>query len=194
MAEQIASIASSAVRKVDKRGFYAALRFGDAVMCQGNYKISKAIERETNSCLSHILVAQLPPRASCWLTAESTEDKGVHVGLMSDYVDKYDGDLVIVRRAGLTEDDRYAMMNAFYGVLECAYNTTEELTTVLHRLTHVLPIAQPKKEFYCTQLWKHMCAATSVPCGAGADGVNYTPEDAWRDPLMEPIAALCKVR
>jgi hypothetical protein len=192
MAAHIQSIASSSIPKVTKQGFYAALRFGDAVMCQGNYGISKLIERQTGSCLSHILMAWLPARSSQWLTAESTQDKGVHVGLMSDYVDKYNGDIAIVRRAGLNDADHYAMLNRFYSVLECAYNSSEEVTTVLHKLMRVIPIAQPKRQLYCSQLWKFMCEETTTACGVGADGVNYTPEDAWLDGAMQPVAAYCK--
>jgi hypothetical protein len=193
MADRISSIASSPILKVDRLGFYRMLQPGDAVFCQGNYAVSKAIERATGSCLSHILMAWLPGDfAEQWLTAESTADKGVHVGLLTDYVDRYDGDLVIARLQGVTPSTVRVMLNNFFGVLECAYNAVEEVETVAHRLARWFPVAQPRRELYCSQLWKYMRAGTLMPCGAGADGVNYTPEDAWRDAKMLPIAALCK--
>lgn len=192
MAQHIQTIASSSIPKGSKADFYAAIQFGDIIFCQGNYDISKAIQVATRSCLSHVLVSWLPPNADCWLTAESTADKGVHVGLISDYVDKYNGDIVICRATGLTDVDHYKMMNQFYSVLECAYNATEEVSTLMHKLTMVLPIVQPKKEYYCSQLVKFMRQPTVAPCGVGIDGVNYTPEDAWLDSAIYPVLAYCK--
>lgn len=192
MALHIASLKDSDIPKVDKAGFYAALQFGDFIFCSGRYEISKAIEDETSSCLSHVLMSWLPSFANVWLTAEATLDKGVHVGLISDYVDKYKGDICIARCVDLSNEDKYAMLNAFYSVLEEGYNTVEEATTLGHKLCSVIPIVQPKKELYCSQLVKYLRSVTSLPCGAGLDRVNYTPEDAWLDVKIDAVAAYIK--
>jgi hypothetical protein len=43
--------------------------------------------------------------------AEATIDRGVHVGILADYVDNYDGDVVLARR-DIPESEILAEVNA----------------------------------------------------------------------------------
>lgn len=189
MAIHINSVAGSDIRKVDKQGFYHELEWGDLIFCCGMEPVSKGIEQVTHSPFSHVLMAWLPSRATQWLTLESTFNKGVHVGKLSDYVDTYDGDLVMARRPALTASEKMAALNAGFNVLEDAYDWQQEVTIAGHKLIHALPIDKPKNEYYCSGLQYFMSLATPYPLQR--PGPNYpTPEDLWTDPTVTPICAM----
>jgi hypothetical protein len=191
MAIHIDSVKSSGIRQVSKLDFYEQLEWGDLIFCCGRAAISKEIEAITRSPFSHVLMAWLPDGAAQWLTLESTFHRGVHVGKLSDYVDAYDGDLVMARRQVLTAAERMSALNVGLSVLEDPYAWKQEVTIVAHRLIHALPIERPQKEFYCSGLQYFMSLATPYPLRR--PGTNYpTPEDLWIDPTVVPICALEK--
>ena len=159
------------------------------IFCCGRAAISKEIETITISPFSHVLMAWLPGGATQWLTLESTFHRGVHVGKLSDYVDAYDGDLVMARRQVLTAAEKMSALNVGLSVLEDAYDWQQEVSIAAHRLIHALPIDRPQKEFYCSGLQYFMSLATPHPLRR--PGANYpTPEDLWIDPTVIPICAL----
>ncbi|MGO8719328.1 MAG: hypothetical protein ACLQMO_08940 [Acidobacteriaceae bacterium] len=189
MATHISSVASSDIRQVDKEGFYHELEWGDLVFCCGQEAISKGIEQITHSPFSHVLMAWLPAEATQWLTLESTFHNGVHIGKLSDYVDAYDGDLVMARRVMLTAAEKMAALNAGFNVLDDAYDWQQEVSIAAHKLIHALPIDKPKKEYYCSGLQYFMSLATPYPLQR--PGPNYpTPEDLWTDPTVTPVCAI----
>jgi len=189
MAIHIDSVESSDIRLVDKLDFYEQLQWGDLIFCCGQQAISRKIETITESPFSHVLMAWLPEGATQWLTLESTFRRGVHVGKLSDYVDAYDGDLVMARRQVLTASEKMSALNVGLNVLEDAYDWQQEVSIVAHRLIHALPIERPEKEFYCSGLQYFMSLATSYPLRR--PGQNYpTPEDLWTDPTVIPICAM----
>ncbi len=189
MAIHIDNVKDSNIRKVDKLEFYEQLEWGDLIFCSGREAISKDIEVITHSPFSHVLMAWLPGGATQWLTLESTFHRGVHVGKLSDYVDAYDGDLVITRRPVLTTAEKMSALNVGLSVLEDAYDWRQEVSIAAHSLVHALPIERPQKEYYCSGLQYFMSLATSHPLRR--PGANYpTPEDLWMDPTVIPICAL----
>jgi hypothetical protein len=189
VAIHIDNVESSSIRQVDKFEFYKQLKWGDLIFCCGQAGISKGIEAITRSPFSHVLMAWLPGGATQWLTLESTFDRGVHVGRLSDYVDGYDGDLVMTRRQVLTAAEKMSALNAGLGVLEDGYDWKQEVSITAHRLVHALPIERSQKEFYCSGLQYFMSLATPYPLRRPE--ANYpTPEDLWTDPTVIPICAL----
>ena len=189
MAIHIDNVESSGIRQVDKADFYEQLEWGDLIFCCGQEQISKDIEAITCSPFSHVLMAWLPDGATQWLTLESTFHRGVHVGKLSDYVDAYDGDLVMARRQVLTDGEKMSALNVGLSVLEDAYDWRQEVSIAAHRLIHAFPIERPQKEFYCSGLQYFMSLATPYPLRR--PGANYpTPEDLWIDATVIPICAL----
>jgi hypothetical protein len=191
MAAHITSIRTSGIRAVTKAEFYSELSFGDMVLCQGKYVESEAIEQATNSPFSHILMVWLPAGATQWLTIESTASKGVHIGLLSDYIDSYDGDLLLVRRPILADADKLAALNAGFALLDDAYDWQQEVTTAAHKLLRLLPIDKPAHELYCSGLMYAMALATPHPLQMPGPCLP-TPEDNYTDPTVEPVCALLK--
>lgn len=189
MATHIDDVDGSGIEPVGKSSFYQKLQWGDLVFCCGQEPMSKEIERITRSPFSHVLMAWLPGAATQWLTLEATFNRGVHVGKLSDYVDSYDGDLVMARRPALTSSDKTAALNAGFSVLEDAYDWRQEVSIAAHKLIHALPIEIPRREYYCSGLQYFMSLATTYPLRR--PGLNYpTPEDLWVDPTVTPVCAM----
>lgn len=191
MAEHISSIAQSKLVQVTKDELYAQIRPGDLVFCSGRATISNTIERVTYSPFSHVLMAWVPgPWTKQWLTLEATIDRGVHVGVLADYVDNYDGDLALARRT-LSEAEILAEVNAGLALVDDKYDWAQEVSIVGHKLIHKLPVLHPKSELYCSGLQYVMSLASSKPLQRPAE--NYpTPEDNWTDPSVMPVCALLK--
>lgn len=189
MAIHIDNVKSSDIRQVDKIRFYEQLEWGDLIFCCGHALISEEIEAITNSPFSHVLMAWLPAGATEWLTLEATFHRGVHVGRLSEYVDGYDGELVMTRRPVLKSAEKTSALNVGLSLLGEAYDWQQEVSIAAHRLVHALPIDKPGKAFYCSGLQYFMSLATPYPLRR--PGANYpTPEDLWIDATVIPICAL----
>lgn len=197
MAKHIDSIATSGIERVNKGEFYQRIRPGDLLFCWGRADISKVIRKLTGGP-SHVLMAWLPGNwASQWLTMESTIDRGVHVGRLADYVDSYDGDLVLARRPVLTQLDIYNELNRGFTLLDDGYDWQQEVSIAARKLilngklAKALPLLQPKNELYCSGLQYAMSLATKHPLQRPL--ASYpTPEDNWTDPTVEPVCALLR--
>jgi hypothetical protein len=189
LADHINSIAGVGIPKVDKDSFYAELRWGDMLFCSGREPVSKTIEDVTDSPFSHVLFAWLPSHAGQWLTLEATLARGVHVGKLSDYVDGYDGDLVLARRPAVTDTEKFAELNAGFSVLEDAYDWQQEVSVVAHKLIRALPVVKPKGEYYCSGLMWLMSLASNWPLQMPGPELP-TPEDNWTDPSVVPVCAM----
>lgn len=190
MATHIDSVGGSTIPKVSKDAFVAQVRQGDLVFCSGQAKVSKGIEGLTGSPFSHVLMVWRPWVSSPWLTLESTDDKGVHVGMFSDYVDKYDGDLVLTRRDALTQSQIVTQLNAGFALLDDSYDYAEEASIAARKLLKFLPDIKPAKELYCSGL-QQAIAAYTIPFKTYDSDWN-TPEQDYIDPSVTVLAALLK--
>lgn len=189
MAQHIDSIATCSLPKVTRSQFYKELRGGDLIFCSGRETISRGIELVTASPFSHVLMIWTIDGGKQWLTLESTIAKGVHVGLLADYVDGYNGDLVLARRTSLSYDAIVAQLNKGFEVLDDTYDWQQEVSIVARKLLSFLPVQQPKHEFYCSGLQYFMSLASGTPLQK--PGANYpTPEDNFTDPSVEALYVL----
>jgi len=189
LAIHISSVVASGIPKVSKDDFYNLLMGGDLVFCSGREEVSIGIERMTDSPFSHVLMAWLPAHANQWLTIEATMNRGVHVGKLSDYVDGYDGDLVLARRPILTDDEKIAELNAGLTVLEDSYDWQQEVSIVAHKLIAAVPVIHPDNKYYCTGLMYLMSLASGHPLQKPGPNLP-TPEDNWTDATVLPVCAM----
>lgn len=192
MAAHIESIASSGIARVCKGEFYERIRPGDLLFCSGQQAISRAIEGETLSPWSHVLMAWTPgPWAAQWLTLEATFGKGVHVGLLADYVDRYNGDIVLARRPVLALPMIEAELARGFSLLDDSYDWQQEVSVAARKLVKSLPLLQPRQELYCSGLQYAMSLAAPHPLQRPL--ASYpTPEDNWTDPTVEAVCALTR--
>jgi hypothetical protein len=191
MAQPITSLLNSDLPKFSVAEFYSNLRHGDLIFCQGNALISNVIEKETNSPLSHVLMAWLPSATSPWLLIEAVIDKGVHVGLVDDYVQGYNGYICIARRPKLTIDHITASLNAGFALLDSGYNWQTEISIAGSKLLDKIPILNEKREFYCSGLMYAMSLATPYPLQK-PNSYPPTPIQNWLDPTVEAVGVLIK--
>jgi hypothetical protein len=192
MAQHIDSIRTSGIPQVSKADFYTSLVWGDLIFAQGNYAISKGIEQITKSPLSHVLMVWLPFPSSEWLTLESTSDKGVHIGRVTDYVDKYNGDLVLCRRK-LTDEQKYKALKFGFALLDDKYDARQEAKIVAHKLCSLYPVSASKNEFFCSSLMQQLGIYQLAPFKtASIPGEMDTPEDIFTDPSVETVCSLVK--
>jgi hypothetical protein len=190
MAQHIDSVAGSSIPKVSKQAFLAGVKQGDLVFCSGQAALSKGIEDVTKSPFSHVLMVWRPWESSSWLTLESTDDKGVHVGMFSDYVNSYDGDLVLTRRPALTPGQIAAQLNVGFTLLDDTYDYAEEGSIVARKLLKFLPDIKPKKELYCSGL-QQAVALHTIPFKTYDIDWN-TPEQDYIDQSVVALAVLLK--
>jgi len=192
MAKHVQSVRGSGIAAVSRGELYQRIRPGDLVFCSGRAAISSCIEGLTASPWSHVLMAWLAgPWCSQWLTLEATFEKGVHVGLLSDYVDGYDGDLAVARRPALELAMIEAEVNRGLSLLDDGYDWRQEVSIAARKLVAGLPLLKPEKELYCSGLQYAMGLATPYPLQRPAE--NYpTPEDNWTDATVEPVCALIR--
>lgn len=192
MARHIQSVRGSGVAAVSRGELYGRIRPGDLVFCSGRAAISCCIEGLTESPWSHVLMVWLAgPWCSQWLTLEATCEKGVHVGLLGDYVSGYDGDLAVARRPVLSVSAIEAEVNRGLSLLDDGYDWRQEVSIAARRLMTDLPLIEPKKELYCSGLQYAMSLATAYPLQRPAESYP-TPEDNWTDPTVEPVCALVR--
>lgn len=192
MAAHVQSVAGSSIRRVTKAEFYKELRPGDLLFCSGRELISKAIEGLTSSPWSHVLMCWLPGSwASEWLTLEATFQRGVHVGRLADYVERYNGDLLIARRPSVSSLDIYRELNCGLSLVGEGYDWAQEFSIACRKLCPSLPLIEPAKELYCSGLQYVMSLAGSRPLQRPA--ASYpTPEDNWTDPTVEAVCVLAR--
>jgi hypothetical protein len=193
MATHIDSVRGSAIPKVDKATLYSMCKGGDLVFCWGSARISKAIEAVAGGP-SHVLMIWTPWPGAPWMTLEATfpsatESKsGVHLGLFSDYVDGYDGDLVLCRRPGLTQQQILDELNVGFTLLDDNYDWQEEVSIAARKLIPFAPVIKPKNELYCSGL-QEAIAVNTIPFKTYGPDWN-TPEQDFIDPSVETVCAL----
>ena len=192
MAQHIASVASSSIPKVSAAMFWSELRAGDLIFAEGMGRVIDAgIRAETGSCLTHVMAIWLD--GSIWTTLEATIDRGVHCDTFSDYVNNYDGSLVLARRPILTAADLRAQRDSMLDLLDSLYDWQQEAKIVAHKLLPFFPVNATKKEFYCSGLQYIGSLATDHPLqDCMTPGELPTPEDNWTDPTVVPICALTR--
>lgn len=192
MAAHIRSIAESGITTVTKGELYQQIRPGDLLFCSGREAISRAIEDATASPWSHVLMAWMAgPWCQQWLTLEATFSKGVHVGVLADYVDRYDGNLVLASRPALSPEMIQAELDRGLSLLDESYDWQQEVSIAVRKLIKSLPLIEPKNELYCSGLQYAMSLATLYPLQR-ASASYPTPEDNWTDPTVQPVCALIR--
>lgn len=185
MANPIHSIKDSGIPKVSRDDFLLKAKSGDLVFCSGNVWISRKIESETNSIFSHVL--QLNNDNNYWLALESTFEHGTGVARFGDYLYDYPGEIVLTRRPRLTDLEIIAVRQKFYEIIDTPYNWRTEVGMACHNILKVLPVINPKNEYYCSASQWYASQAASPPLQRPSELYLPTPEDNWEDPTVEPI-------
>jgi hypothetical protein len=192
MAAHIRCIEESGIKAVTRGELYQRIRPGDLLFCSGSGAISRTIEDATASPWSHVLMAWLPGSwGSQWLTLEATFARGVHVGLLADYIDGYQEGIALATRHCLSSRMVQSALNRGLSLLDDNYDWQQEVSIAARKLVKSLPLIEPEKELYCSGLQYAMSLATPFPLRRPL--ASYpTPEDNWTDPTVVPVCTLLR--
>jgi uncharacterized protein YycO len=159
------------------------IQSGDLLFCSGNYLVSKAIKKVTNSPWSHVGIIFVAKSIDRVLLLESVEDVGVRLAPLSKYLEDYENGkpydgLITIARPANVDDDLVAQVAKFgLDQLTLPYNK-EEIAEILARVT--LGIGHKTGDGY-------ICSELVYACFKSADYVFHdtdgfvTPEDVWTD-------------
>jgi hypothetical protein len=189
---QAMDFATTLVPKLTKAEFLSSVRQGDALYCWGRERISQIIENISGGP-SHVLTAWQPWPGAPWLTLEATfpdlsreGDSGVHCGLLSDYLNGYDGNLVLTRRPAVSALQVEIEIEEGLKELGLSYNWTTEVSIAARKVLPFLPPIESNKTLYCSGLRQKMCLLTLPYNIHGPDPA--TPEQVYVDPSTLSVA------
>jgi hypothetical protein len=189
MADHVSSVKGSSIPAVSKDQFWASLREGYLLFCSGRAVISQAIEDATRSPWSHI--AMVIRIYGQWCVLEAVYAHGVTITPIWQYIDRYDGDLVLCKRMvdGKDLDQSQAILKGI-ALLGREYATAGLVKEGLHRIFTDLSPEMNSTECYCSGLQWLMSQATISPFPQSPKGGAPTPEDEFTDSTVIPICVL----
>lgn len=192
MAQHIDSVAGSSLPKLVKEEFYASIHGGDLLFCSASDGIGKVIEDETHSPFSHVGMCWTVPWLTEWMFLEAVFPQGVRLSKLADYIDSYDGSLVLARRPALTQAQIETELNAGFYLVGEGYDWLEEVSIAVRKikLFSWLPDMKPPQEKYCSALIQADALKTIPYVSHGKDW--NTPEQIYTDPSVEAVCALLK--
>jgi Permuted papain-like amidase enzyme, YaeF/YiiX, C92 family len=192
VAEHIDSVASSQLPRLAKDEFYSSIHGGDLLFCAALSGIGKLIEGETHSSFSHVGMCWTAPWLTEWMFLEAVFPQGVRLSKLADYIDGYNGDLVLARRPALTQAQIETELNTGFYLVGEAYDWIEEVSIAVRKikLFSWLPDLKPSKEKYCSALIQADALETIPYRVTGPDWA--TPEQIYTDPSVEAVGALLK--
>lgn len=188
MAEHIRQVRGSAIPAVAKDDFWSSLREGYLLFCSGRAAISDAIEDATHSPWSH--VAMVVRIYDQWCVLEAVFGHGVTFTPIWQYIDRYDGDLVLCKRVvnGADVNQGAAILKGIE-LLGRDYAVAGLVKEGLHRIFTALPAEMNDRQCYCSGLQWLMSQSTPYPFPSPKGGAP-APEDEYVDPTVIPVCAL----
>lgn len=191
MAKHIQAVGSELSNLVATRDrFWASLREGLLLFCSGSAKISHAIEGATKSPWSHI--AMVIKIYDQWCVLEAVWPHGVTITPLWQYIDRYEGDLVLCRRLATDgpglglEYDHAKEIRKGIELLGRDYAAVGLVKEGLHRIFTMLPPETNGTACYCSGLQWLMSKDGPYPFSSPSGGAP-SPEDCWLDNTVVPI-------
>ena len=170
------------------------LKSGDLFFTSGNYLVSKAIQRMTDSPWSHVGIMFNLEKINRILLLESVEDMGVRVAPLSIYLRDYEKSKPYKRRAVIA---RYKCLNsdiinslAKYGIDELTrpYDK-DEIAKIVARITLGIGRKERDREYICSELVYECFSSAGIEIEINTKGF-ISPEDIWVDKKVSLITRI----
>jgi uncharacterized protein YycO len=169
------------------------LRSGDLMFASGEYLVSKAIRRFTNSPWSHVGILFYLKNIDRVLLLESVEDMGVRFAPLSKYSEyenkkAYKGIIVLARCKGI---DKNAVQElAKFGIDELTrpYDT-DEIGKIVARIALGMGKKEHDREYICSEL-VYECFAKAGKEFAYDNRGFISPENIWCHPKLEILGRI----
>ncbi|MFZ1829024.1 MAG: YiiX/YebB-like N1pC/P60 family cysteine hydrolase [Candidatus Competibacteraceae bacterium] len=170
------------------------LKSGDLLFTSGDYLISKAIQKMTDSPWSHVGIVFRLDSIDRVLLLESVEDMGVRFAPLSKYLSDYEdgkpykGRAVLARCKDVTLETVKSLSTFGIDELTQPYDK-DEIAKIMARITLGMGKKKRDREYICSELVYECFARAGKEFAFNRKGF-ISPEDIWIDEklsLMERI-------
>ncbi|MFS9416867.1 MULTISPECIES: YiiX/YebB-like N1pC/P60 family cysteine hydrolase [Citrobacter] len=175
-----------AMKVVNYATLRETLKSGDLFFASGDYLVSKAIEKVTDSPWSHVGIVFVLPQIDRVLLLESVEDMGVRLAPLSKYLSDYDdigkpykGRVVLARYDTLAKSAVEQIAAFGLNELTRPYDK-EEIARILARIALGKGKAKKDREYICSELVYACFNNAGVNIAYNPKGF-ISPEDVWQD-------------
>ncbi len=164
------------------------LKDGDLFFCSGEYFVSRAIRRFSESPWSHVGLILRIRELDRVLLLESVEDAGVRFAPLSKYLDDYEkgrpyrGALVVARFEGLAADKIQPLAQFGTDALTRPYDK-DEIAKIVVRIALRLGRKERDREYICSELVYECFAHAGYEFAYDPKGF-ISPQDVWQDPRV----------
>lgn len=167
----------------------ASLRTGDLLFASGNYPVSQAIQKVTQSPWSHVGIIFKVEEIDRVLLLESVEDMGVRFAPLSKYTDDYengapyDGRLVVARINDFAPAEIAPMAKFGIDELTRPYDK-DEVAKIIVRIALKIGKVDRDREYICSELVYECFREAKREFTYNANKF-ISPEDIWRDSKVQ---------
>ena len=194
MAAHIGSKEINALSVASYEELRAKLKSGDLLFASGDYLISKAIQKVTDSPWSHVGIVFRLDSINRMLLLESVEDMGVRFAPLSKYLNDYEdgkpykGRVVLGRCHDVDQDIVNGLAKSGIDELTRPYDK-DEIAKILARVTLGMGKKERDKEYICSEL-VYECFASSGREFAYDKRGFISPENIWADEKVSLVGRI----
>jgi len=194
MAQIITEEQLSQIATTDYDQIRSELRSGDLLFASGNYLISKAIRKVTDSCWSHVGIVFQLDNINRVLLLESVESSGVRFAPLSKYIvdyrngKPYDGPIVIARHQQVNFEVMSRLAKFGIDELTQPYDK-DEVGKILARVILGQGKWQQDREYICSELVYQCFVEAGVELHRDERGF-VSPANIWQDDNVKFLARL----
>lgn len=163
----------------------AKLKSGDILFTSGDYLVSKAIQKVTDSPWSHVGIVFRLDSIDRMLLLESVEDMGVRFAPLSKYLNDYEdgkpykGRAVLARCKDVTSATVVSLSTFGIDELTQPYDK-DEVAKILARITLGIGKKERDREYICSELVYECFSHAGKEFAYNPKGF-ISPEDVWAD-------------
>lgn len=167
------------------------LQSGDLLFASGDYLVSKAIQKVTNSPWSHVGIIFYLKSIDRMLLLESVEDMGVRFAPLSKYIIDYEngkpyqGRVVLARCADVNENIITGLAKFGIDELTQPYDK-EEVAKIIARVVLGVGKKERDREYICSELVYECFSKANIEFGYDVRGF-ISPENIWLDDKVSLI-------
>lgn len=172
----------------------AKLKSGDILFASGDYWVSKAIQKVTESPWSHVGIVFRLDSIDRVLLLESVEDMGVRFAPLSKYLDDYEdgkpykGRVVLARCKDVNSSTVEGI--AAFGIDELTQPyDKDEIAKILARITLGIGKKEKDREYICSELVRECFSRAGKEFEFNSKGF-ISPEDVWLDEKVSLVGRI----
>ena len=185
MAEKITQSEIKKLPLTDYEDIRSKLKSGDLLFTSGNYWVSKAIRKLTDSPWSHVGIVFKMEKLNRLLLLESVEDMGVRFAPLSKYIIDYEkgkpykGNAVLARCSGIDKNKVNSIADFGIGELTRPYDK-DEIAKIVARIALGKGRKERDREYICSELVYECFARAGTDFTFNPKGF-ISPQDIWVD-------------